>query len=126
MIFKVATWKARLHSRTLDIHVRHALPDVRQQKCFCCREHIIHRSCSVLTMERNVFSANGTKCDSPGQRPGKMRYECPEPQRGEMIVPTSHAPSGLSRLTLPVSWGVAPGFHILPRCGKAHRTRHPW
>ena len=33
------------------------------------------------------FRAKGTQCDSPGQRPGKMRIECSKPQRGEMTVP---------------------------------------
>ena len=33
------------------------------------------------------FRAKGTQCDSPGQRPGKMRNECSKPQRGEMTVP---------------------------------------
>ena len=35
MIFKDKTCEAGIDSRTLDIHVRLALPDVHQQKC--CR-----------------------------------------------------------------------------------------
>ena len=41
---------------------------------------------STIRTGRHVFSAKGTQCDSPGQRPGKMRNECPKPQRGERIV----------------------------------------
>ncbi len=35
MIFKDKTCEAGIDSRTLDIHVRLALPDVHQQKRFC-------------------------------------------------------------------------------------------
>ena len=60
MIFKDKTCEARIDSRTLDIHVRLALPDVHQQKCCRCREHITFRSCSVL----NVSSMVGRRSQS--------------------------------------------------------------
>ena len=50
MIFKDKTCEASIDSRTLDIHVRLALPDVHQQKCFRFRDHITFRSCSVLNV----------------------------------------------------------------------------
>ena len=51
----------------------------------------------------HMFSADGTQCDSPGQRPGKMRNECPKPQRGEMTMHSHDALSGLrgSKLQFP-------------------------
>ncbi len=48
MIFNDAACQAGLDSCTLNIHARQALPDVHQQKCFCCREHNTLLSCSVL------------------------------------------------------------------------------
>lgn len=54
MIFKVATWTVGLDSRRLDILVRLALPNVYQQRSFCCREHIIHLCGSVLNVSRMV------------------------------------------------------------------------
>lgn len=47
MIFEDTTCEAGIDSRTLDIHVRLALPDFHQQKRFRCREHITFRSRSV-------------------------------------------------------------------------------
>ncbi len=41
MIFKVATWTIGLDSRRLDILVRLALPNVYQQRSFCCRELVL-------------------------------------------------------------------------------------
>ncbi len=46
------------------------------------------------TRSAKCFSAKGTQCDSPGQRPGKTRNECPKPQRGEMIEHPHDALSG--------------------------------
>ena len=34
--------------------------------------------------------------------------------------------SGLMHTIFPVSWGAAPGFHMMPRCSKALRIRYPW
>ncbi len=40
MIFQDASGKAGMDSRMLDIHVRLALPNVHQQKCFRFRDQI--------------------------------------------------------------------------------------
>ncbi len=61
-----------------------------------------------------------------GNALGNCETNVPSPQRGERIVFHSYALSGLSCLRLPVSWGDAPGFHIVPRCGKTLQTRQPW
>ena len=56
------------------------------------------------------FSAKGTQCDSPGQRPGKKRNECPQPPRGEMIVHPHYALSGLPRSKLPFPGAMPQAF----------------
>jgi hypothetical protein len=81
---------------------------------------------TIAEPEATSVSAKGTPCDSPRRRPGNIRNEYPRPQRGERIGAPHHALSGISGLSLPVSWGDAPGFHIVPRCGKPLPTRQPW
>lgn len=54
MILNDSTCNPGLYSRTLDIHVRLALPDVRQQKCCCRRKHFTDRSCSVFSVSLTV------------------------------------------------------------------------
>ena len=56
------------------------------------------------------FRAKGTQCDSPGQRPGKMRNECSKPQRGEMTVHPHYALSGLPRSKLPFPGAMPQAF----------------
>lgn len=60
MIFKDASCEARLDFRRLDIHVRHALPNVHRQQTFCCRQHIAYLCCTVL----NVSSIVGRRSQS--------------------------------------------------------------
>ena len=43
----------------------------------------------------SAFCANGTKCESPEQRPGNLRNEGQKPRRGEIIVHPHYAVRGL-------------------------------
>ena len=61
---------------------------------------------------RTCFSANGIQCDSPGQRPGKMRSECPKPQMGDTIVHLHYALSGLRRSELPFPGAMPQAFTL--------------
>ncbi len=47
----------------------------------------VHQTRRVFT----GFRAKGTICESPWQRPGNLRNERPEPQRGDMLVHPLHA-----------------------------------
>jgi hypothetical protein len=53
---------------------------------FCSDRSLITIQNRDAQSELHVFSAKGTQCESPGQRPGKMRNECPKPPGGEMII----------------------------------------
>ena len=38
---------------------------------------------AIQRVGHDAFIAKGTRCDSPGQRPGKMRIECFKPRRNK-------------------------------------------
>ena len=58
------------------------------------------------------FRAKGTQCDSPGQRPGKMRNECSKPKRGEMTVHPHYVLSGLPRSKLSFPGAMPQAFTL--------------
>ena len=72
--------------------------------------------CSVPTAHNVKAQGNALgKCETNVPSPNGAKESCP-----------AYALSGLSCSSLPVSWGDAPGFHMVPRCGKTLRTRQPW
>ena len=81
---------------------------------FCSGRMVVTIQSREKQSERHAtcFRAKGTQCDSPGQRPGKMRNECSKPQRGEMTVHPHYAPSGLPRSKLPFPGAMPQAFTL--------------
>ena len=77
---------------------------------------LCHGTQKPLFGNRYLFRAKGTKCDSPGQRPGIMQNNRPKPQRGERFCITITPFQGFS-ISLRYTWGVALGYHIVPLWG---------
>ena len=97
----------------------------------------VSRFCSdrmVITIQsREAQSRRRPMCSVPkahnvtaqGNALGKCETNVLSPNGAKWSWP-AYALSGLSCSRLPVSWGDAPGFHMLPRCGKIFRTRDLW
>ena len=60
----------------------------------------------------SAFCANGTKCESPEQRPGNLRNEGQKPRRGEIIVHPHYALSGLPRSILSFPGAMPQAFTL--------------
>ena len=81
---------------------------------FCSGRMVVTLQSREKQSERpaTFFRAKGTQCDSPGQRPGKMRNECSKPQRGEMTVHRHYALSGLPRSKLSFPGAMPQAFTL--------------
>jgi hypothetical protein len=98
------------HSPTIERQYLCRIPLGNAVKYFICRK----------TLE---FRANGPQCDSPGQRPGLLHIRDRKALKGRDIHRFNSALSGLNWIYRCLSWGVAPGYHMMPRCGQVAGIR---